>query len=99
MAVVAAAGQAVEAVVGPSAVAALVVRDCMQDVAFAKAAPPSAAAAVAGDTVEEGDVVAVVDTSAPSHHAKPSHLDRGQYPLYSGSEYAQALGQPVRVAE
>jgi hypothetical protein len=71
--VVVAAGQA-EVAVQSAVVASAVEAGCMRDVAFAMAARSSVAAV--GDIVEV-DVAAVVDTSAPSHHARPSHSDRG----------------------
>lgn len=81
----------------PSAVAASVVEaGCTREVVFAMAARSSVAAAA--DIVEEVGV-GVVGTSAPSHHARPSHSDRGRYPLYSGSEYVQAIGQAARAVE
>jgi len=81
----------------PSAVAASVVEaGCTWNVVFAMAARFSAA--VAGDIVEEV-VVGAVGTCAPSHHARPSHSDRGRYPLYSGSEYVQAIGLAARAVE
>lgn len=95
--VVAAAGQAVVVVVESAVAASVVEAGCTQDVVFAMAAPSSVAAAA--DIVEEVGVAAVVDTSAPSRHARLSHSDRGQYLQYSGSEYAQALGLPARAAE
>lgn len=94
--VAAAAGQTVEVVVESAVAASVVEADCTQDVVSVMAVPSSVVAAAA-DIVEVG--VAVVDTSAPSHHARLYHSDRGQCLQYSGSEYAQALGLPAQAAE
>lgn len=96
--VAAAAGQTVEVVVEFAVVASVAEAGCTQDVVFAMAVPSSVVVVAAADIVEEVGV-AVVDTSGPSHHARPSHSDRGQYLQYLGSEYAQALGLPAPGAE